>query len=97
MYSKKYTEVEISESTGELISSDDNWMIETDGTDLKHILQVQRLDFTRTTSNDICEIKNVLGIEAARQSLVNEFRNVLNHYGIYVNYRHLSTLVDTMT
>lgn len=28
---------------------------------------------------------------------MNEFRNVLNHYGIYVNYRHLSTLVDTMT
>ena len=37
-----------------------------------------------------------LGIEAARLSLIHELRFVLNSYGIYVNYRHLSTLVDVM-
>jgi len=51
----------------------------------------------KTVSNDCVEIRKVLGIEAARQSLINEFRFVLNSYGIYVNYRHLSILTDTMT
>ena len=39
----------------------------------------------------------VLGIEAVRLSLINELRFVLSSYGIYVNYRHLSTLCDVMT
>lgn len=30
-------------------------------------------------------------------SLINELRFVLSSYGIYVNYRHLSTLCDVMT
>lgn len=51
----------------------------------------------RTISNDIQEILMVLGIEATRQSLINEIRKVHNSYGIYVNYRHLSTLCDFMT
>jgi len=39
----------------------------------------------------------VLGVEAARQSLINEIRFTLSSYGIYVNYRHLATLVDMMS
>lgn len=38
-----------------------------------------------------------MGIEAVRLSLINELRFVLDTYGIYVNYRHLSTLCDVMT
>ena len=78
-------------------TTEDNWMIETDGVELAKILAVEMVDATKTISNDVIEIKQVLGIEAARQSLINEFRNVLNFYGIYVNYRHLSVLVDVMT
>lgn len=48
-------------------------------------------------SNDTNEILQVLGVEAARQSLINEMRFVLSSYGIYVNYRHISTLVDVMS
>ena len=39
----------------------------------------------------------MLGIEATRLSLINELRFVLGNYGIYVNYRHITTLVDVMT
>jgi hypothetical protein len=46
--------------------SDDNWMIETDGIGLTKIFPVQMVDYKKTTSNDIIEIKNTLGIEAAR-------------------------------
>jgi len=74
-----------------------NWIIETDGVALKKIMGVEKVNFTKTTSNDIIEILTVLGVEAARLSLIAELRFVLDSYGIYVNYRHLSTLCDFMT
>lgn len=54
------------------------------------------VDHIRTYSNDILEVKSILGVEAARKTMLNEIRLVLNFYGIYVNYRHLSTLVDNV-
>jgi DNA-directed RNA polymerase II subunit RPB1 len=73
------------------------WLIETDGVALQKVLGLKKIDHTRVVSNDIQEILRVLGIEAVRLSLINELRFVLNCYGIYVNYRHLSTLCDVMT
>jgi DNA-directed RNA polymerase II subunit RPB1 len=61
------------------------------------VLCLEKVDIKRTISNDIQEILKVLGIEAVRLSLINEIRFVLGAYGIYVNYRHLSTLCDVMT
>ena len=55
------------------------------------------VDYTRTTSNHICDILEVLGIEAARKALMQEIRNVIEFDGSYVNYRHLAALVDSMT
>lgn len=55
------------------------------------------IDATKTISNDIIEIRQILGVEAARQALLNEIRIVFGFYGIYVNYRHLATLCDVMT
>lgn len=72
-------------------------MIETDGSALAKILTIPMVDATRTVSNDTTEVLQVLGVEAARQSLINEMRFVLSAYGIYVNYRHISTLVDMMS
>lgn len=83
--------------TGKLVFTDDNWVIETDGTALAKILCLNKVDATKTVSNDNIEVLSVLGIEAARQSLINELRFVFGSYGIYVNYRHISTLVDVMT
>ena len=77
--------------------TDDNWVIETDGSALAKILCLSKVDATRTISNDNLEVLNVLGCEAARQSLLNELRFVFSSYGIYVNYRHISTLIDVMT
>ena len=42
-------------------------------------------------------VNSVLGIEAARNALIRELRMILGTYEIYVNYRHLGTLVDVMT
>ena len=83
--------------TGESKKVDKNFIIQTDGVDLAHVLSVEGVDATRTTSNHIIEILQTLGIEAARMSLIKELRMILDTYAIYVNYRHLSTLVDVMT
>lgn len=55
------------------------------------------VDPVRTTTNDICEIFQVLGIEAARKAIEREMGNVISFDGSYVNYRHLALLCDVMT
>jgi DNA-directed RNA polymerase II subunit RPB1 len=94
----KYKETEYNPATGTENVTNDNWMIETDGVALQKVMGCSEdVNYKRTSSNDIQEILRVLGIEAVRLSLINELRFVLGSYGIYVNYRHLSTLCDVMT
>lgn len=73
------------------------WVLETSGTNLIEILAHKCVDAARTVSNDINEIYETFGIEAARQHLYNEIHDVIHHADLYVNYRHLALLVDTMT
>jgi DNA-directed RNA polymerase II subunit RPB1 len=71
------------------------WVLDTDGTNLADILANPNIDNTRTISNDIREIYEILGIEAARNSLHKELVNVTSEGSM--NYRHMSLLIDTMT
>jgi len=72
--------------------------IETNGIDLVNILaDHERVDPYRTRCNDVINVFNVLGIEAARQVLVDELKKVIEFDGTYVDYRHVALLVDTMT
>jgi DNA-directed RNA polymerase II subunit RPB1 len=75
----------------------DEWVLETDGTNLMAVLGVDYVDASRTISNDIVEVFLTLGIEGVRGALLNELRNVISFDGSYVNYRHLACLVDVMT
>jgi DNA-directed RNA polymerase beta' subunit len=80
-----------------LYKREDIWVLDTIGTNLLEILGIDYIDNTRTFSNDIVEIYNVLGIEAARQSIYNELVDVIEFDGAYVNYHNYSVLVDRMT
>lgn len=75
----------------------DFWVLDTEGTNLIGILAMDEIDSTRCYSNSVIEMFDVLGIEAARQSIYNEFVEVLEFGGTYVNSHHLSLLVDRMT
>eukprot|EP00177_Eucheuma_denticulatum_P004522 GFKZ01008224.1.p1 GENE.GFKZ01008224.1~~GFKZ01008224.1.p1 ORF type:complete len:1807 (-),score=207.06 GFKZ01008224.1:2235-7655(-) len=77
--------------------SKEEWVLDTDGVNLLAVMCHPDVDHTRTMSNDIVEIFEVLGIEAVREALMNEIRGVISFDGAYVNYRHLAILVDTMT
>jgi len=74
-----------------------DWILETDGSNLAEVMNFIEIDHTSTTSNDLVEMFQVLGIEGARSSLFNELRNVLSFDGAYVNYRHIACLADCMT
>ncbi|MCQ2816410.1 MAG: DNA-directed RNA polymerase subunit A' [archaeon] len=97
LYAKKVPINLFNQFTGEKREKFEEWLIETDGTNMVAAFDNDDLDFKRITTNDINEIYNVLGIEAVRNSLINEVRSVLKPYDIYVNYRHICILCDLMT
>jgi len=84
------------ESNG-IYKKQDIWVLDTIGTNLLDVLGLDYIDTKRTFSNDIIEIYNVLGIEAARQSIYNELVDVIEFDGTYINYHNFSVLVDRMT
>lgn len=73
----------------------DQYVLDTEGTNLHDLLVFPGLDGSRTFSNDIHEVNDVFGIEAARTCLLDEFNEVFSTEK--VNYHHLSVLIDTMT
>ena len=75
----------------------DTWILDTTGSNLLDTLALDFIDSSRTYSNDIKEIFDVLGIEAARQTIYNEFVDVMEFSDVYINYHHLSLLCDRMT
>ncbi|MHA2314185.1 MAG: DNA-directed RNA polymerase subunit A'' [Candidatus Hermodarchaeia archaeon] len=69
----------------------------TEGTNLKGVLRTQGVDTTRTTSNHIHEIAETLGVEAARQIIIDEAKSVLDEQGLDVDIRHIMLVADLMT
>lgn len=74
----------------------DEYIIITSGTNLKEILELDYVDSTRTTTNDIFEIQKVFGVEAARQAIINEVFKVIESQGLDVDIRHIMLVADTM-
>ena len=75
----------------------DIWVLDTIGTNMMDVLALDYIDSRRTFSNDIIEIFEIFGIEAARQTIYNELAEVIEFDGTYINYHHLCLLCDRMT
>jgi DNA-directed RNA polymerase beta' subunit len=84
------------EKAGSFVKND-IWVLDTIGTNLLDVLSLDYIDANKTISNDVLEVFDVLGKEAARQSLYNEMSEVLEFDGAYVNSHHMSLLCDRMT
>lgn len=74
----------------------DTYIVLTSGTNLKDILEMKEVDVRQTTSNDIHEIFEVLGIEAARQAIINEVYRVIEAQGLNIDIRHVMLVADVM-
>lgn len=67
------------------------------GSSLKDVLKIDAVDERTTISNDIFEMARVFGIEAARQTIINESSKVLNDQGLEIDARHIMFIADLMT
>ncbi len=75
----------------------DDWVIRTLGTNLKKVLTMNGVDPTRTRSNHIFEVMKLLGIEAARNLIVEETLRTLREQGVDTDERHVMLVADIMT
>ena len=75
------------------------YVLYTVGSELKRLKnqKIEGVDFKRTTTNNIAEIAEVLGIEAARNAIIEEMISTLNEQGLDVDARHITLIADAMT
>jgi len=75
----------------------DEYVIYTEGSNFEKVLEIEGVDKTRTITNDIHAIYHVLGIEAARNAIINEAYSTLQEQGLNVDIRHIMLVADLMT
>jgi DNA-directed RNA polymerase subunit A" len=77
-------------------NSQGNYWIKTIGTNLSEVLKMEEIDQKNTVSNDIIEVSKVLGIEAARNLIIEEVNATLQNVGLTVDLRHIFLIADAM-
>jgi DNA-directed RNA polymerase subunit A' len=80
-----------------IVKQNEEWVIQTAGSNLSKIIYVEGIDLSRVTTNNVYEIWQTLGIEAARTALVREITNTLEEQGLEVDIRHIMLVADLMT
>lgn len=80
-----------------LKKKDDQWVIFTEGSNLREVLKIDGLDHTQAYTNSIQEVNEVLGVEAARRSIIDEASHTLDEQGLSVDIRHIMLVADLMT
>jgi DNA-directed RNA polymerase II subunit RPB1 len=93
---KMHNYLSYNEETGDY-DKKDICVLDTLGSNLQHILSLDYIDAYRTYSNNIIEMQEHLGIEAARKCLFKEVCDVMEFDGGYINYHHIGLLCDRMT
>jgi len=68
------------------------WFVQTKGSNLRELLNVDIIDYKTSISNNMNEVFSILGIEATKQFITDEFYKIIN-----VSKRHLQMLVSAMT
>ncbi|MEW6069468.1 MAG: DNA-directed RNA polymerase subunit A'' [Candidatus Thermoplasmatota archaeon] len=76
---------------------EEGYVIYTEGSNLAEVLKLEGVDKTKTLTNNIDEIFDVLGIEAARNAIINESHRTLREQGLNVDLRHIMLVADLMT
>lgn len=79
-----------------LVQKDDEWVIQTTGSNIAKVLEVKGIDKENVRTNNVFEIAGTLGIEAARNALINELSNTLEDQGLEVDVRYIMLVSDLM-
>ena len=72
-------------------------VIDTLGTNLSELCLIPCVDWTRSTTNDLHEVMETLGIEATVHVLFHEVRTTITGDGSYVDSRHMLQIAASMT
>jgi len=80
-----------------VVKRDLNYVILTAGSNLEEVYKVKGISMDKTVTNDIHETAEILGIEAARQLIINEIKKVIESQGFDINERHLKLVADAMS
>ena len=75
----------------------EGYVVYSEGSNLEKVLEIEGVDPYRTTTNDIQAVGRVLGIEAARNMIIQEAHNTLSEQGLNVDKRHIMLVADVMT
>ncbi|HDI02185.1 MAG TPA: DNA-directed RNA polymerase subunit A'', partial [Ignisphaera sp.] len=73
------------------------YVLVCEGSNLAEVMRIKGVDYRKVKSNNIKEVEEVLGIEAARSLLIEEIVNVLEEQGLDVDIRHVMLVADMMT
>jgi DNA-directed RNA polymerase III subunit RPC1 len=76
---------------------EDKYNLIIEGSGLKSIMSIPGIDHKHCISNDIMEVYDVLGIEAARSTIIGQIKFTIGEHGIFVDHRHIQLLADLMT
>jgi len=76
---------------------DEGYVIYSEGSNLEKVLDIEGVDPYRTRTNDIRAVGRVLGVEAARNMIIQEAHNTLSEQGLNVDKRHIMLVADVMT
>ena len=79
-----------------LKEENNQWVIQTTGSNLAKVLEVQGIDKLNVMTNNVFEIATTLGIEAARNALIFELKSTLENQGLEVDDRYLMLVSDLM-
>ncbi len=80
-----------------VIKEGEDWVIKTFGSNFLKIIEFDEVDMTRSYTNNIYEMANVLGIEAARSALIKEINSTMKQQGLDIDHRHIMLVADIMT
>ena len=75
----------------------DEYVLYTEGSEFKKVLRIDGVDSTRTRTNNLHETYKALGIEAARNAIIDEMISTLEEQGLEVDIRHVMLVADAMT
>jgi len=80
-----------------IVKQHEEWVIQTAGSNLSKIIAIDGIDTSRIITNNVYEVWQTLGIEAARNALIKEVTNTLEEQGLEVDIRHIMLVADLMT
>ncbi|KTW25869.1 hypothetical protein T552_03143 [Pneumocystis carinii B80] len=79
------------------IDENGNNTLLVEGYGLRDVINTDGVVGTKTSTNHIMEMKQVLGIEAARASIIKEIDITMSSHGMNIDPRHVMLLGDVMT